>query len=84
MKEHDRGTKQYDVKANAKNFGKHVLHLTFQSHVEKCEHALTNCTNSCGAEFEKRFLEKHMKEDCPRRSITCDFCMTKVSSKWIQ
>uniref|UniRef100_A0A1I8FPB5 TRAF-type domain-containing protein n=1 Tax=Macrostomum lignano TaxID=282301 RepID=A0A1I8FPB5_9PLAT len=28
----------------------------------------------CGAEFEKRFQQKHRDEDCPKRQVICQFC----------
>jgi TNF receptor-associated factor 4 len=39
---------------------------------------MMTCPNSCGAEFEKRFVDKHLNEDCPRRRIPCDYCSAKI------
>uniref|UniRef100_A0A1I8G0B1 TNF receptor-associated factor n=2 Tax=Macrostomum lignano TaxID=282301 RepID=A0A1I8G0B1_9PLAT len=44
------------------------------SHIEGCDRMLTTCPMRCGVEFQKRFLEKHRLEDCPKRDIQCQFC----------
>ncbi len=46
--------------------------------MERCDFGLVPCPNGCGAEFEKRFEEKHTSEDCPRRTLVCEFCSAKV------
>jgi len=33
-----------------------------------------DCPNGCGIRFEKRFMNKHQTEDCPKRTVVCEFC----------
>jgi TNF receptor-associated factor 4 len=47
----------------------------FQVHLDTCGFILIDCTNNCGARFERRFMSKHQSEDCAKRTITCEFCM---------
>ncbi|KAF5402634.1 TNF receptor-associated factor 4 [Paragonimus heterotremus] len=44
------------------------------SHLTQCEHRIITCTNDCGVEFEQRYLDKHLSEDCPKRPKKCKFC----------
>jgi len=37
------------------------------------------CPRQCGAEFEKRFLDKHLRDDCPKRDMTCEFCKETIA-----
>ncbi|XP_029192548.1 TNF receptor-associated factor 4-like [Acropora muricata] len=47
----------------------------FQDHVNnKCEYAEILCQNDCGAKFQKRFLQKHLDKDCPKKIIACPYC----------
>uniref|UniRef100_A0A1I8H4C3 TRAF-type domain-containing protein n=1 Tax=Macrostomum lignano TaxID=282301 RepID=A0A1I8H4C3_9PLAT len=43
-------------------------------HLESCDRMHTVCLMRCGAEFEKRFQQKHRDEDCPKRQVICQFC----------
>ena len=43
-------------------------------HAENCGFVQIDCPNGCGAKFEKRFADKHTKEDCAKRTVTCEFC----------
>lgn len=40
----------------------------------KCEYAEILCQNDCGAKFQKRFLQKHLDKDCPKKIIACPYC----------
>ena len=47
----------------------------FQEHVNvKCEYREILCQNDCGAKFQKRFLQKHLDRDCPKKIIACPYC----------
>jgi TNF receptor-associated factor 4 len=48
-----------------------------QVHVETCDFVSVDCPNGCGANFERRFLTKHQDEDCPKRTVACEFCKGK-------
>ncbi|XP_057295135.1 TNF receptor-associated factor 4-like isoform X2 [Hydractinia symbiolongicarpus] len=45
-----------------------------QPHSEKCEFTDILCVNDCGAKFQRRFLQKHLDKDCPKKLISCAFC----------
>jgi TNF receptor-associated factor 4 len=42
--------------------------------VETCGFMSIDCPNGCGIRFEKRFMNKHQAEDCPKRTVVCEFC----------
>lgn len=44
------------------------------SHDEKCDYSDILCANDCGAKFQRRFLQKHLDKDCPKRIIPCAYC----------
>ncbi|XP_065334679.1 TRAF-type zinc finger domain-containing protein 1-like isoform X2 [Cloeon dipterum] len=44
------------------------------------EHKLRSCS-ACGAQVEKALMQKHAKEDCPHRKITCTFCELELEAK---
>lgn len=47
----------------------------YQDHVNSnCEYAEILCMNDCGAKFQKRFLQKHLDKDCPKKIIACPYC----------
>ncbi|XP_019622390.1 PREDICTED: TNF receptor-associated factor 6-like [Branchiostoma belcheri] len=52
-----------------------------QSHDESCDHATEPCPNGCGAEVQKRFLQSHVSNDCPKRGTACDFCGQNVQQE---
>lgn len=45
-----------------------------QEHLESCEYGDILCINDCGAKFQKRFLQKHLDKDCPKKIIACSYC----------
>ncbi|KAM7441509.1 hypothetical protein ABFA07_009397 [Porites harrisoni] len=46
----------------------------YQDHYSNCEYAEILCQNDCGAKFQKRFLQKHLDKDCPKKIIACPYC----------
>lgn len=45
-----------------------------QSHFEKCDYTNILCNHDCGAKFQRRFLQRHLDKDCPKKIISCAFC----------
>ncbi|KER29060.1 MATH domain protein [Opisthorchis viverrini] len=43
-------------------------------HLSHCGFRVITCPNDCGVEFEQRYLETHVSNDCPKRSKKCKFC----------
>lgn len=52
----------------------------FQTHYEDCKYLSIACPRKCGIEFEKRFLEKHLRDDCQKRDMTCEFCKEIIAA----
>eukprot|EP00058_Branchiostoma_floridae_P006397 XP_002591885.1 hypothetical protein BRAFLDRAFT_89402 [Branchiostoma floridae] len=52
-----------------------------EGHDESCEHATEPCPNGCGADIQKRFLQSHVTNDCPKRGSACDFCGQNVQQE---
>ena len=50
------------------------LLFIFKDHLEKCDYVDELCVNDCGAKFQKRFLQKHLDKDCPKKIISCPYC----------
>ena len=50
------------------------------SHQENCGYNAIECSNGCGARFERRFMDKHLNEDCAKRTIECEFCKRKCAA----
>ena len=46
-----------------------------------CGYQLVQCGNKCGAEIERRDVEKHEKDHCELRMYECPYCTT-VFSLW--
>lgn len=49
-----------------------------QPHLAECVYIIVKCPQGCDVEFEKRFTEKHVAEDCNNRPIECEFCHDKL------
>ena len=56
---------------------------TLEPHVTTCSFTLVPCTNKCKdhnddiIHFMRKFLNKHMKNDCPNRDHKCEYCGEK-------
>ena len=46
--------------------------------MEECELVDTDCPNNCGMKLKKKDLKKHLEEECPNRTIPCDYCTEEV------
>ena len=42
-----------------------------KDHLENCGHVEIMCTEECGATFHRRFLDRHLENDCKNVSVTC-------------
>lgn len=52
-----------------------------KEHQDNCNFVEVECPNSCGAQFDKRFLKQHLSDDCTKRMVTCEFCKETVFYK---
>ncbi|XP_068716622.1 TNF receptor-associated factor 6-like [Montipora capricornis] len=46
--------------------------------MEECEFVDMDCPKKCGKKFKKKDLKKHLEEECPSRTIPCDYCTEEV------
>ena len=58
-------------------------------HWPKCQQYPQNCPNKCSTgSLERRFLKRHLKEECPLQEIECDFsnagCKKKMPRQAMQ
>ncbi|XP_068674158.1 TNF receptor-associated factor 6-like [Montipora foliosa] len=49
-----------------------------EDHMEECEFVDMDCPKNCGKKFKKKDLKKHLEEECPNRTIPCDYCTEEV------
>ena len=47
-----------------------------QGHLPKCPYQIIGCSNNCGENLQRRKLDRHLIQVCPRRQFTCPFCKT--------
>ena len=48
-----------------------------EGHLPKCPYQIIRCSNNCGENLQRWELNRHLKEECPRRRFTCPFCKTR-------
>ena len=46
--------------------------------MEECEFVDMDCPKNCGKKLKKKDLKKHLEEECPNRTIPCDYCTEEV------
>ncbi|XP_044174918.1 TNF receptor-associated factor 6-like isoform X3 [Acropora millepora] len=49
-----------------------------EDHLNECDFVDVSCPKNCGKEFQRKDLKKHLKDDCPNRTIPCIFCTEEV------
>ena len=47
---------------------------------EGCQYEVVSCSVGCGGRIQRRLLPLHEGEQCPRRSVTCSYCLKHTSS----
>ncbi|KAJ8313092.1 hypothetical protein KUTeg_010465 [Tegillarca granosa] len=43
-------------------------------HTGNCGYEVVWCENKCGAKLERRFLNNHMRNECHKRTVHCQYC----------
>ena len=43
-------------------------------HLQQCPYQILSCTNGCGKNIERKQLQHHLKNNCPKRLIKCQYC----------
>ena len=46
----------------------------FDNHFSECPHEMIPCYNKCGRKLKRYTLENHIKNECPKRKVTCTHC----------
>ncbi|KAL9981772.1 hypothetical protein ACROYT_G010519 [Oculina patagonica] len=67
---------ELDVKCNQHEWGCkwEGEYQNAKEHQDACEFVDMLCSYECGAKFQKRFFEKHVDKDCPKKIIICPYC----------
>ena len=52
-----------------------------EGHLPKCPYQIIECSNECEAKIQRQELDRHLKDECPRRRFTCPFCKTNGEYK---
>ncbi|CAE1235462.1 TRAF4 [Acanthosepion pharaonis] len=55
-----------------------------QSHSGNCLYETVWCENKCGARLERRYLSNHMKNECHKRTVQCQFCKREFVEETLQ
>ena len=51
-----------------------MFFFSVKTHAGNCPKEILWCENKCGAKLERRFLTNHMKNECHKRTVTCQYC----------
>ena len=43
-------------------------------HLHQCPYQILSCTNGCGENIERKQLQHHLENNCPKRLIKCQYC----------
>ncbi|XP_044174909.1 TNF receptor-associated factor 6-like isoform X2 [Acropora millepora] len=49
-----------------------------EDHLKECDFVDVSCPKNCGKKFQRRDLEKHLKDDCPNTKVRCTYCTEEV------
>ena len=49
-----------------------------------CKFEEGNCPNTCGKTLERRYMDHHVKKECPRRLTNCQYCGIVGEHKYIE
>uniref|UniRef100_A0A7E4W4J1 RING-type E3 ubiquitin transferase n=1 Tax=Panagrellus redivivus TaxID=6233 RepID=A0A7E4W4J1_PANRE len=55
-----------------------------ESHTSLCEFADSLCPNGCGTLIAKGDLDRHIAEDCLKRSTVCEYCKKSIPFKTVK
>lgn len=55
-----------------------------KQHSGQCISEVMWCENKCGARLERRFLANHMRNECHKRTVLCQFCSREFVQETLQ
>ena len=53
-------------------------------HLDDCRFEDVSCLNDCGLSVQRQNLTSHVENDCPRRSVNCQYCHTTGEYQFIK
>ncbi|XP_041348964.1 TNF receptor-associated factor 4-like isoform X2 [Gigantopelta aegis] len=54
------------------------------THYGNCPKEVVWCENKCGAKLERRYLSNHMKNECHKRTVSCNYCSREFVQETLQ
>ena len=54
------------------------------THLQQCPYQFISCTNDCGEYVQRKQLQYHLENDCPKRLIECQYCKADVPYQHIK
>ena len=61
-----------------------ILRKDFNEHMKVCPLEEVGCPNNCGTTLQQQNVLDHVKQSCPRRRITCQYCNIMAEHQFIQ
>ncbi|CAI9741348.1 TNF receptor-associated factor 4-like isoform X2 [Octopus vulgaris] len=55
-----------------------------QNHNGNCPYESVWCENKCGARLDRRHLSNHMKNECHKRTVLCQYCKREFVEETLQ
>ena len=49
-------------------------------HLQQCPNQILSCTNGCGKNIERKQLQHHLENNCPKRLVKCRYCNEKENT----
>ncbi|XP_064612695.1 TNF receptor-associated factor 4-like isoform X2 [Liolophura sinensis] len=54
------------------------------THAGNCSMEVVWCENKCGAKLQRKYLKNHMKHECHKRCVTCQYCQREFVEETLQ
>ncbi|CAM1306547.1 TRAF4 (predicted) [Pycnogonum litorale] len=55
-----------------------------EGHAGSCLYEPVYCENKCGSKLQKRFLNNHRMNECPKRLVPCAYCLKEFVCETLQ
>lgn len=55
-----------------------------EEHEGVCPLESVHCENKCGAKMLRKYIDRHLNGDCPKRGIKCTYCSKDFSFDILQ
>jgi len=54
------------------------------SHLDDCQFEEVACPNNCGTDLQRKSVNDHLENECPRRKVDCQYCNTTDELQYIK